>query len=114
MTPLPLPDHEAGTTTARLHVLSRVLGQGEVAVSRRPGPRASVGSVDDWELHVAVHEDTRDVDQLDLADVIVRMEHPTIRVPVDLDRRGAPALSGLFPCRLCDRTKCQGPSTDRP
>ncbi|SCF70765.1 hypothetical protein [Streptomyces sp. Ncost-T10-10d] len=70
--PLPLPDYEAGTATLPLHVLSRVLGPGEVAVSRRAGPRQMAGPDHDGELHVAVHEDTRDVDQLDLADVIFR------------------------------------------
>lgn len=86
MTPLPLSDYEAGTATFPLHVLSRVLGQGEVAVRRRPGPRASVGSVDGGELHVTVHENTRDVDQLDLADVIFRNGAP------DDPRFGSPSI----------------------
>ncbi|WP_327371334.1 hypothetical protein [Streptomyces sp. NBC_01217] len=70
--PLPLPEHEAGKATVPLHVRSRVLGPGEVAVSRWASARPCTGSAHDEELHVAVHEDTREVDQLDLADVIFR------------------------------------------
>ncbi|MFF2407656.1 hypothetical protein [Streptomyces sp. NPDC058092] len=84
--PLPLPDYEAGTATVPFHVLSQVLGPGEVAVSRRAGPRPMVSPDHDEELHVAVHEDTRDVDQLDLADVIFRDGAP------DDPRYGSPSV----------------------
>lgn len=84
--PLPLPDYEAGTATVPFHVLSEVPGPGEVAVSRRAGPRPTVGPGHDGELHVAVHEDTRDVDQLDLADVIFRDGAP------DDPRFGSPSV----------------------
>ncbi|MFB7014070.1 MULTISPECIES: hypothetical protein [unclassified Streptomyces] len=69
--PLPLPDYEPGTVTVPLHVLAQVLGPGRIALGRwtePPGARSDEGG----EAHVAVHEDTRDVDQLDLADVIFR------------------------------------------
>jgi hypothetical protein len=84
--PLPLPDYEAGTTTVPLHVLSQVLGPGEVTVSRRAGRRPRVDPDHDGELHVAVHEDTRDVDQLNLADVIFRDGAP------DDPRFGSPSV----------------------
>ncbi|MGW2178283.1 hypothetical protein ACWCXX_09380 [Streptomyces sp. NPDC001732] len=72
LTPLPLPEHESGRVTVPLWVLSRVLGPGEVAIGRWAGSRPVTGPQDGGELHVAVHEDTRDVDRLDLADVVFR------------------------------------------
>ncbi|MFB7914358.1 hypothetical protein [Streptomyces sp. NPDC056061] len=70
--PLPLPDHEPGRITVPLHVRSRVLGPCEVAVGRRATRGPAAAPDDGEELHVALHEDTRDVDQLDLADVVFR------------------------------------------
>ncbi|WP_406385260.1 hypothetical protein [Streptomyces sp. NBC_01618] len=90
--PLPLPDYEAGTVTVPLRVLSQVRGPGEIALSRWAGPppwTSADGGGDgdrDGESHVAVHEDTRDVDQLDLADVIFRDGAP------DDPRFGSPSL----------------------
>ncbi|MFJ2897071.1 hypothetical protein ACIO87_19580 [Streptomyces sp. NPDC087218] len=72
LTPLPLPGHETVPVTVPLLVRSRVLGPGEVAISRWAGSRPPTGPQDGGELHVAVHEDTRDADRLDLADVVFR------------------------------------------
>lgn len=84
--PLPLPGHEPATVTVPLHVRSWVLGPGEVAISRRTGTRPVPGRERGGELHVALHEDTRDVDQLDLADVVFRDGAP------DDPRFGSPSL----------------------
>ncbi|MFB6817964.1 hypothetical protein ACFCV8_25820 [Streptomyces sp. NPDC056347] len=86
LTPLPLPGHETGTVTVPLRVLSRVLGPGEVAVSRWTGTGPDLGAADGPELHLAVHEDTRDVDRLDLADIVFRHGTP------DDPRFGSPSL----------------------
>ncbi|MER5743605.1 hypothetical protein ABT097_10060 [Streptomyces sp. NPDC002225] len=74
--PLPLPALEPGTATVPLRVRSRVLGPGEVAVRRWAGDRSAAGPRDDAELHIAVHEDTRDVGLLELADVVFRHGAP--------------------------------------
>ncbi|MFJ2089197.1 hypothetical protein ACIOEW_07995 [Streptomyces sp. NPDC087901] len=79
--PLPLPRLEAATVTAPLHVLTRVDRPGEVSVTRWPGAPSAAGDV-----HMAVHEDTRDVDQLELADVIYRDGLP------DDPRFGSPSM----------------------
>ncbi|MFE6666183.1 hypothetical protein ACFVFH_21835 [Streptomyces sp. NPDC057697] len=85
--PLPLPGYEAATVTVPLHVLSRVLGPGEVAISRWAGRSpADGGSGPGGELHIAVHEDTRDADRLDLADLVFRDGAP------DDPRFGSPSL----------------------
>ncbi|MFE7355560.1 hypothetical protein ACFU8Q_20755 [Streptomyces sp. NPDC057543] len=90
--PLPLPAYETGTVTVPLRVLSQVLGPGEIAVSRwagqPPWTSADIGGDgdSDGETHVAVHEDTRDVDQLDLADIIFRDGAP------DDPRFGSPSV----------------------
>ncbi|MFE7108831.1 hypothetical protein ACFU98_12710 [Streptomyces sp. NPDC057575] len=84
--PLPLPGYEAGTVTVPLRVLTRVLGPGEVAVSRWAGQWSGPGADRAGELHVAVHEDTREVDRLELADVIFRDGEP------DDPRFGSPSL----------------------
>ncbi|WTJ47707.1 hypothetical protein OH786_30240 [Streptomyces atratus] len=84
--PLPLPGYEPGTATVPLRVLTRVLGPGEIAVGRWAGARPETGSAPDGELHIAVHEDTRDVDQLDLADVVLRDGAP------DDPRFGSPSI----------------------
>ncbi|WP_327707795.1 hypothetical protein OG912_01555 [Streptomyces sp. NBC_00464] len=79
--PLPLPRLEAATVTAPLHVLTRVDRPGEVSVTRWAGAPSAAGDV-----HMAVHEDTRDVDQLELADVIHRDGLP------DDPRFGSPSI----------------------
>ncbi|MEU2128080.1 hypothetical protein [Streptomyces sp. NPDC018352] len=84
--PLPLPGYEAATVTVPLRVLTRVLGPGEVAVSRWAGQWAGPGTDQGGELHVAAHEDTREVDRLELADVIFRDGEP------DDPRFGSPSL----------------------
>ncbi|MEV1037232.1 hypothetical protein AB0J01_11165 [Streptomyces sp. NPDC050204] len=84
--PLPLPGYEAGTVTVPLQVLTRVLGPGEIAVSRWTGARPGTGPDPAGELHVAVHEDTREVDRLELADVIFREGEP------DDPRFGSPSI----------------------
>ncbi|RPK40142.1 hypothetical protein EES39_25745 [Streptomyces sp. ADI92-24] len=83
--PLPLPGHEPVSVTAPLHVLTRVPSPGEVVVTRWAGspPAAECAG---GEVHIAVHEDTRDVDQLELADVIFRDGLP------DDPRFGSPAV----------------------
>ncbi|MDK0523310.1 hypothetical protein [Streptomyces sp. ML-6] len=86
LTPLPLPDHETATVTVPLRVRSRVLGPGEVAISRWAGSRPPTGPEEGGELHIAVHEDTRDVDRLDLADVVFRDGAP------DDPRFGSPSV----------------------
>ncbi|MGW8884905.1 hypothetical protein [Streptomyces sp. NPDC055749] len=72
LTPLPLPACESVTPTLPLHVVTLLTasGSGEVAVSRWAGPPPV--TIADAEVHIAVHEDTRDVDQLDLAEVVFR------------------------------------------
>ncbi|WP_246101561.1 hypothetical protein [Streptomyces cyaneus] len=68
--PLPLPPYEPAAHTVPLWVLTRLLGSGEVAVTRYAGPHpAPYGT---GEAHMAVHEDTREVDQLALADMVFR------------------------------------------
>ncbi|MFF1919713.1 hypothetical protein ACFVW8_03945 [Streptomyces sp. NPDC058221] len=69
--PLPLPGHEPVSVTVPLQVLTRVLRPGEISVTRWAGAPPATECLD-GELHVAVHEDTRDVDRLGLADVIFR------------------------------------------
>ncbi|MFF3538293.1 hypothetical protein ACFYXP_30695 [Streptomyces sp. NPDC002466] len=86
LTPLPLPDHETAPVTVPLLVRALVLGPGEVAISRWAGSRPATGPEDGGELHVAVHEDTRDVDRLDLADVVFRDGAP------DDPRFGSPSV----------------------
>ncbi|MGW2568912.1 hypothetical protein [Streptomyces sp. NPDC001537] len=68
--PLPLPPYEPATRTVPLLVLTRLLGSGEVAVTRYAGPHPPAGGK--GEAHAAVHEDTRETDQLALADVVFR------------------------------------------
>ncbi|MFI8435487.1 hypothetical protein ACIGJO_17365 [Streptomyces sp. NPDC079020] len=71
LTPLPLPAHESAALTVPLRVLTRVLGPGEVAVSRWAGSRPPAEQAG-GDLHIAVHEDTRETGLLELADVILR------------------------------------------
>ncbi|SDN32752.1 hypothetical protein SAMN04487981_104451 [Streptomyces sp. cf386] len=68
--PLPLPPYGPAAHSVPLWVLTRVLGSGEVAVTRYAGPHPAPD--DTGEAHTAVHEDTREVDQLALADVVFR------------------------------------------
>ena len=69
--PLPLPPYEPTTPTVPLLVLTRLLGSGEIAVTRYAGPHpAPYGTT--GEAHTAVPEDTRETDQLALADVVFR------------------------------------------
>ncbi|MFD0024587.1 hypothetical protein [Streptomyces sp. NPDC058382] len=82
---LPLPGHEPVSVTVPLRVLTRVLRPGEVSVSRWAGSPPASESLD-GDLHIAVHEDTRDVDRLDLADVIFRDGLP------DDPRFGSPSV----------------------
>jgi hypothetical protein len=82
--PLPLPPYEPPAPTAPLTALTRLLGAGEVAVTRYAGggplPAGAEG-----DAHTVVHEDTRDAGQLALADVVFR--HGTADDP----RLGSPA-----------------------
>ncbi|MCI3270979.1 hypothetical protein [Streptomyces sp. 7R015] len=68
--PLPLPAYEASAPTVPLRVLSRLPGAGEIAVTRYAGPHQA--PYEEGETHLAVCEDTREVDQLALADVVFR------------------------------------------
>ncbi|WP_326758467.1 hypothetical protein OHB35_09885 [Streptomyces phaeochromogenes] len=66
--PLPLPRYEPPSRTAPLRVLTWLRGSGEVAVERYADPRSEPPG--DGEVHLAVHEDTRDPAQLAIADVV--------------------------------------------
>ena len=68
--PLPLPPYEPPSRTAPLRVLTWLRGSGEVMVERYADPRS--GPPGDGEIHLAVHEDTRDPAQLAIADVVFR------------------------------------------
>ena len=68
--PLPLPPYEPARPTVPLLVLTRLLGSGEVSVARHAGPHPAPDGA--GEAHTAVHEDTREADQLALADVVFR------------------------------------------
>ncbi|NUK63153.1 hypothetical protein HRW11_03305 [Streptomyces lunaelactis] len=81
--PLPLPLYEPVSRTAPLRVLTRLPGACEVVVERYAG--AAYEPEGDGEAHTAVHEDTRDLDALGLADVILRYGAP------DDPRLGSPA-----------------------
>ncbi|MGW3284232.1 hypothetical protein ACWDR3_06235 [Streptomyces sp. NPDC001002] len=81
--PLPLPPYEPATHTVPLLVLTRLLDSGEVSVTRYAGPHPAPHT--DGEAHIAVHEDTRETDQLALADVVFRYGTP------DDPRFGSPA-----------------------
>ncbi|MEU9089654.1 hypothetical protein [Streptomyces sp. NPDC048428] len=83
--PLPLPGLETVTVTAPLHVVTRTDRPGEVSVARWGGSPSAAES-GGGDVHIAVHEDTRDVDQLDLADVIFRDGPP------DDPRFGSPSI----------------------
>ncbi|GAB2892816.1 hypothetical protein [Streptomyces mayteni] len=72
--PLPLPAHQPPARTAPLHVGTRLLGAGEVAVTRHAEPAHEPAAV--GESHLAVHEDTLDPSRLQLADVIFREGAP--------------------------------------
>ncbi|MFE9600965.1 hypothetical protein [Streptomyces hokutonensis] len=82
--PLPLPPFEPAAHTVPLRVLTRLLGSAEVSVVRYAGPHPAPDGT--GESHTAVHEDTREQDQLSLADVVFR--HGTADDP----RFGSPAL----------------------
>ena len=83
--PLPLPPYDPALPTVPLQVLTRLLGSGEIAVTRYAGPHPAPYE-EGAEAHTAVHEDTRETDQLALADVVFR--HGDAGDP----RFGTPAL----------------------
>ncbi|MER7402729.1 hypothetical protein ABT373_09620 [Streptomyces sp. NPDC000070] len=68
--PLPLPPYEPTRITAPLTVLTRLPAPDEVAVTRYAGPQAPPDG--HGGAHTALHEDTRESDQLALADVVFR------------------------------------------
>nr|WSZ99481.1 hypothetical protein OH820_30915 [Streptomyces sp. NBC_00857] len=74
--PLPLPPYEQVERTAPMRVVTRLLGTGEIEVSRYADPQSEpTGDGDgdgDGDAHTAVHEDTLDPGRLALADVIFR------------------------------------------
>ncbi|WP_371663767.1 hypothetical protein [Streptomyces sp. NBC_00280] len=72
--PLPLPPYEPPSRTVPLLVLTRLLGSGEIEVTRYAGQHLPADSA--GEMHMAVHEDTREVHQLALADVVFRYGDP--------------------------------------
>ncbi|MGW4627417.1 hypothetical protein, partial [Streptomyces rubiginosohelvolus] len=74
LVPLPLPAPEPARRTAPLRVLTRLRAGAEVAVTRYADPGLEPAGA--GEAHLAVHEDTRDPGQLDLADVIFRDGSP--------------------------------------
>ncbi|MCS0603100.1 hypothetical protein NX794_18055 [Streptomyces sp. LP11] len=65
--PLPLPPYDPPLRTAPLKVLTRVRGTG-ITVERSAGLPYDA----DGDVHLAVHEDTRDQGALEIADLIVR------------------------------------------
>ncbi|MCZ7431738.1 hypothetical protein [Streptomyces sp. WMMC1477] len=65
--PLPLPPHDPPRRTAPLYVRTRVQGV-DVVVERSTAPFRDV----EGEAHLAVHEDTRDPGELEVADVVLR------------------------------------------
>lgn len=67
--PLPLPPYDPPRRTVPLRVLTRVTGTGIVVERATEHPYDADGDV-----HLAVHEETRDPGCLELADVIVRDE----------------------------------------
>ncbi|MFJ1748058.1 hypothetical protein ACIOJD_17685 [Streptomyces sp. NPDC088116] len=68
--PLPLPPYERVERTAPMRVVTRLLGTGDIGVSRYAEPRSEPAG--DGDAHTAVHEDTLDPGRLALADVIYR------------------------------------------
>ncbi|MBD0747773.1 hypothetical protein [Streptomyces sp. CBMA152] len=105
---LPLPPYEPPLRTAPMRVLTRLLGDGEVTVTRHADP--AYEPVGDGELHTAVHEETRDPGQLDLADVVLghgAPDDPRLGPP---EERAAEALARHPGCALAayvtDATSC--------
>ncbi|NEA66937.1 hypothetical protein G3I56_31150 [Streptomyces sp. SID12488] len=82
--PLPLPPYEPPSHTVPLLVLTRLLGAGEVEITRYAGAHPPAHST--GEMHTAVHEDTRETHRLALADVVFRYGEP------DDARFGSPEL----------------------
>ena len=72
--PLPLSPYEWVERTAPIRVVTRLLGTGEIGVSRYADPRSEPAGDGggDGDAHTAVHEDTLDPGRLGLADVIFR------------------------------------------
>jgi hypothetical protein len=68
--PLALPSYQPDVRTAPLRVLTRLLGTGDIAVTRYAGPRYEPPG--DGEAHTAVHEDTLDPGLLAQADVVLQ------------------------------------------
>ncbi|WP_308289782.1 hypothetical protein [Streptomyces muensis] len=69
--PLPIPRYEPAVPMVPLLVVTRLQGSGQVSVTRYAGPHpAPYDTVGD--AHTAVHEDTREIDELALADVVFR------------------------------------------
>ncbi|MGP4007304.1 hypothetical protein [Streptomyces sp. 4N124] len=97
--PLPLPPYEPPAHTVPLLVLTRLLGSGEIAVTRYAGPHPPDDEAS--EAHTAVHEDTPEADQLPYADVVFRYgdaDDPRFGSPADwtaevLDRHQHCALA---------------------
>ncbi|WP_282703945.1 hypothetical protein [Streptomyces sp. CC219B] len=112
--PLPLPPYEPARRTVPLLVLTRLLGAGEVTVTRYAGPHPA--PYDTGEAHTAVHEDTREADQLDCADVVFRYgdaDDPRFGSPAHwtaeaLDRHPHCALAAYVtgPASCVVRTRC--------
>ncbi len=69
--PLPLPPYEPAAHSVPMSVLTRLPDSGEIAVTRYAGPHPAPYDTT-GHAHTAVHEDTREVDQLALADVVFR------------------------------------------
>ncbi|MDQ0988135.1 hypothetical protein [Streptomyces sp. V2I9] len=74
LVPLPMPAPEPAPRTAPLWVLTHVLEEPEVAVTRYADPARE--PAEEGEAHLAVHEDTRDPSQLGLADLVFRDGSP--------------------------------------
>ncbi|WP_328500783.1 hypothetical protein OG828_09340 [Streptomyces sp. NBC_00457] len=103
--PLPLPPYEPPAPAVPLLVLTRLLGSGEIAVTRYAGPHARDDEA--GEAHTAVHEDTHEADQLPYADVVFRYgdaDDPRFGSPADwtaeiLDRHRSCALAAYVTVR---------------
>ncbi|MFE9369295.1 hypothetical protein ACFYM2_05880 [Streptomyces sp. NPDC006711] len=82
--PLRLPPHQRRPATVPLSVLTRVTSNpNEIHLARHMDPWYEPAG--EGHVHIAVHEDTRDRTQLDLADVLLREGQP------DDPRFGSPA-----------------------
>ncbi|GGU31182.1 hypothetical protein [Streptomyces daghestanicus] len=113
--PLPLPPYEPGEPRVPLLVRTRLLGSGEMAVTRYAGtPPDTARNAAAGDAHLAVHEDTRETDRLDLADVVFRYgadDDPRLGAA---ERWTAEVLDRHPRCALAARVTAPGTCVVRP